>query len=180
MSGARVSPAMRRLIDFLGELGPRWGLPAAACRVHGYLYLVARPATEADLAAAVDLADGVLPEALTWLADYGLVERAPSDRWRTESDPWELVMRALEERRRREVAPALDLLRDCQRAALAEKGRERAVAMQIGKLLALAEDLAAIDMQARRLSPRALRQMIGIGGRAARFLDRTLGRRDRE
>jgi DNA-binding transcriptional regulator GbsR (MarR family) len=176
---AAVSPSMRRLIDFLGELGPRWGLPSGACRLHGYLYLVARPATEAELGDAVGLADGALAEALAWLADYGLVERIPSAAWRTESDPWELMMRALEERRRREVAPALDLLRDCQRAALAEKGRERAVAMQIGKLLELAEDLAAIDMQARRLSPRALRQMIGLGGRAARFLDRTLGRRDR-
>jgi DNA-binding transcriptional regulator GbsR (MarR family) len=180
VSAAPASPAMRRLIDFLGELGPRWGLPAGACRVHGYLYLVARPATDADLAAAVDLADGGLADALKWLADYGLIERTPSGGWRTESDPWELMMRALEERRRREIAPALELLRDCQRAALAEAGRDRAVALQIGKLLALAEDLAAIDMQARRLSPRALRQMIGIGGRAARFIDRTLGRRDRE
>jgi len=178
MSAAPASPAMRRLIDFLGELGPRWGLPPGACRAHGYLYLVARPATEGDVAAAVKLADGDLADALKWLVDYGLIERTSAGAWRTESDPWELMMRALEERRRREIAPALDLLRECRRAALTEEGRDRVVALQIGKLLELAEDVAAIDMQARRLSPRALRQMIGIGGRAARFIDRTFGRRD--
>jgi DNA-binding transcriptional regulator GbsR (MarR family) len=172
--------AMRRLIDYLGELGPRWELPAAACRVHGCLYLVARPVTEAEFRDALEPDDIALKEALAWLADYRLVERDHAAAWRTVSDPWELMMRALEQRRQREIAPALDLLRDCQRAALAEGGRERAVAAQIGKLLALAEDLAAIDMQARRLSPRALRQMIGIGGRAARFMDRTFGRRDRQ
>jgi DNA-binding transcriptional regulator GbsR (MarR family) len=172
--------AMRRLIDFLGELGPRWGLPAAACRVHGYLYLVARPVTATELGRALELDEPALGDALAWLADYRLVERDHAAAWRTDSDPWELMMRALEQRRQREIAPALDLLRDCQRAALAESGRDRAVASQIGKLLALAEDLAAIDTQARRLSPRALRQMIGIGGRAARFMERTFGRRGRQ
>jgi len=172
--------AMRRLIDFFGELGPRWGLPAAACRVHGYLYLVARPVTATELGSSLELDDSALGDALAWLADYRLVERDHAAAWRTDSDPWELMMRALEQRRQREIAPALDLLRDCQRAALGESGRDRAVGSQIGKLLALAEDLAAIDTQARRLSPRALRQMIGIGGRAARFMDRTFGRRDRQ
>jgi DNA-binding transcriptional ArsR family regulator len=139
---------------------------------------VARPRPR-PLRDALELDDIALKDALAWLADYRLVERDRTGAWRTDSDPWELMMRALEQRRQREIAPALDLLRDCQRAALAEGGRDRAVASQIGKLLALAEDLAAIDMQARRLSPRALRQMIGIGGRAARFMDRTFGRRDR-
>ena len=118
-------------------------------------------------------------EALAWLAEYGLIQNASSGAWRTDSDPWDLMMRALEERQRREVGPALDLLRDCRRAALAERGRDRAVAAQIGKLLELVEELAAINMQAQRLSPRTLRQMVGLGGLAARFLDRTLGRRQR-
>src|SRR4051794_39631387 len=41
-----------RLLDFLGALGPRWGLPEAPCRVHGYLYLSARALSEADIADA--------------------------------------------------------------------------------------------------------------------------------
>jgi hypothetical protein len=56
---------------------------------------------------------------------------------------------------------------------------EPAVAGQIGKLLALAEDLTAIDTQMSRLSPRALRQVVGLGGRAARFIDRAFGGRDK-
>jgi len=50
-------------------------LPAAACRLHGYLYLVARPVTEAELRDALELDDGALKDASTWLADYRLVER---------------------------------------------------------------------------------------------------------
>jgi DNA-binding transcriptional regulator GbsR (MarR family) len=177
MKSASVSPSMRRVIDFLGELGQRWGLPAEPCRVHGYLYLVARPVTDSELGDALGLNTMSLRDALAWLADYRLIERSEASSWRTDGDPWDLMLRALEERRRREVEPALTVLRECRQAALAENGRDRVVGLQIGKLLALAEDLAAIDTQARRFSPRTLRQLVGFGGRAARLLDRTFGRK---
>jgi DNA-binding transcriptional regulator GbsR (MarR family) len=166
-------------MDFLGELGQRWGLPAESCRVHGYLYLVARPVADAELGDALGLGKAALRDALAWLTDYRLIQRS-GDAWRTDSDPWQLMLRALEERRRREVTPALTLLRDCHQAALVEAGRDRLVGLQIGKLFTLAEDLAAIDTQARRLSPRTLRRLVGLGGRAARLIDRTLGRKDLE
>jgi hypothetical protein len=44
-------------------------------------------------------------------------------------------------------------------------------------VLDLVEDLAAIDLQARRLSPTVVRRMIGLSGAAARFADRLAGRR---
>jgi DNA-binding transcriptional regulator GbsR (MarR family) len=178
MKPAPLSDGMRRVIDFLGELGPRWGLPAAPCRVHGYLYLVGRPVADVDLGQTLEIDDTQLGDALAWLTDYRLITREGAG-WRTETDPWDLVMRALEERRARELAPALNVLRECHAAVLADTQRDRTVALQIGKLLGLVEDIAAIDMQARRLSPDTLRQLVNVGGRAARFIDRAFGRKDR-
>ena len=73
------SSATERVVDFLGDLGSRWGLPAQACRVHGYLYLVAKPLTEADLRAALGTSEAALGEALTWLAEFKLIKREGSD-----------------------------------------------------------------------------------------------------
>ena len=175
---ATLPPAMQRLLDFLSELGPRWGLPADACRVHGYLYLTRRPASEHELNAALRVDRETIANALEWLKDFGLVAPMPDAAWRTESDPWELMVRALDERRRRESGPVLDTLRECQRMA-AEHKDDPILRQQIAKLLALAEDLIAIDAQANRLSPSTLRQMMGLGAWAARFLDRTIGRGSR-
>jgi len=178
MSGTAAPLPVRRVVDYLGELGPRWGVAAEPCRVHGYLYLMGRPVPERELAASLDLDSKAVSAALAWLAEYRLAS-SQGTAWHTENDPWELMLRALEERRRREIGPFLDVLRTSGQA-VAEKDRDgRQVALQIGKLLALAEDLAAIDMQARRLSPQTLRRMVGLGGRAARFMDRTLGKRGR-
>lgn len=179
MTKAVMSPATRRLLDFLGEVGQRWGLPAIACRVHGYLYLAARPVPEAEFEKALGLGGESLADALAWLTDYRLATHADRS-WQTHTDPWELMLRALQERRQREVEPALELLRDCHRDITSDSNQDRVLRLQVGKLLALVEDLAAIDMQTRRLPPRALRQLVGVGGRAARLFDRTFGRKDRE
>jgi DNA-binding transcriptional regulator GbsR (MarR family) len=175
--GAALPQAMCRLIDFLGELGPRWGLPEEACRLHGYLYLRARPATEGELCKVLGLDRTAVEIAVSWLADYRLIEPAQGAGWQTKSDPWELMVNVLDERRRREAGPALETLRECRRIAVAENPRDAVLSRQIGKLLALAEDLVAIDAQARRLSPGTLRQIVEIGGRTARFIDRAFGKR---
>ena len=174
MAGATMLESVERVVDFLGEVGARWGLPAQACRVHGYAYLMAKPVTTAEIRDALQLSDKDLDDTLAWLADYRLIERVRDGVWRTEADPWELMVRALEERQRREVGPAIELLRECRREVQAEGGRNLTVATQIGKLLRLVEDLAAIGRQTQRLPPAAMRQMIGLGGLAARVLDRTL------
>ncbi len=175
----KTSSAADQVMALLGDVGARWGLPAEACRVHGYFYLIARPATAAEVREALGVSEKTLDDALTWLADYRLIERTTPDAWRTDSDPWELMTRALEERQRREVGPALDVLRAARRAAPLDDARQRTIAAQIGKLLRLVEDLSAISRQTRRLSPATVRHMVGFGGFAARFLDRTLGRRER-
>jgi hypothetical protein len=40
---------MSLLIEYLGELDPRWGSPKEPCRVHAYLYLCARPVAAQDM-----------------------------------------------------------------------------------------------------------------------------------
>ena len=173
MNRNRLPRPMRRFIDYLGELGPRWGLPSNPCRVHGYLYVIARPATEDELRGAAGLEGSELAEALAWLAEHRLVTNADGS-WRTDSDPWVLLLRALEERRRREIDPALDLLRACQREMGTASATDKTASIQIGKLITLVEDLADINMQARRLSPHTLRRIISVGGRVGRLIDRTL------
>ena len=164
--GDPASEAARaRLIAWLGELGPRWGLPADACRIHGHLYLTAAAASEVDLAAKLGMNEAEVGEALTWLASRDLAQRDGASLWRTGADPWELVTTSLEHRRVQELRPALELLRTSRLDA----ARDPILARQIARLLQLVDDIAAIDAQARRLSPATLRTLLGAGGRVARL-----------
>ena len=171
-AAAADQQARQRILDWLADVGPRWGLPAEACRVHGWLYLSGRPADSRQLALATDLLPLQVADALQWLEQHRLAWRQPAGEWTTGADPWELLVRALEVRRERELGPALATLRSAAAEATAGSPLER----RIADLLGLVEDLAAIDAQANRLSPAALRRVIGGAGRAARLIDRAFGR----
>ena len=175
MSDVLGTPATRRFVEYFGELGQRWGLPRDACRVHALLYLVAAPLQEAEIAAATDLDDPATREALAFLLDYQLVIGAASSGWRTGSDPWDMLASGLEQRRRRELPPALTLLRDCHREAVADGATSRTAVRQIARMLELVEGLAALDAQTHRLSPHLIRGIVGASGRAARFVNRAFG-----
>jgi len=83
----------------------------------------------------------------------------------------------LEARRRREMPEALAVLRDCRTQAQSDAVTPRMAGFQIAKMLALAEDLAAVDRQAQRLSPQTLRGLLTMSGRAAKMVDRFFGGR---
>lgn len=172
MTADAPAVAIRRFADYFGELGPRWGLPADACRVHAYLYVSADARPEADIAAALSLDQTAIAEALAFLTDHEMVDRTSDSRWQTGGDPWVMLVRGLEQRGRRELPQALSTLQACHRDALAHETADPVTAGRIAKVLSLVEDLAALDAQARRLPPRLVRAFVGMSGRAARLLNR--------
>jgi len=177
VSAPCLAPAVESFVAFFGALGPRWGLEADACRVHAYLYLLGRAVSEREIGPALALDEAGLGKALSYLAEYHMADQTSPSLWRTGNDPWDMLLGGLEERRRREIGPALATLRDCHHAAVADRAADPGVGQRIGKLLVLVEDLAVIDSQARRLSPQLLRGILGISSRAARLVDRTFGPR---
>lgn len=174
MSLPELTPAAARIVEWLGELGPRWGLPAEPCRVHGLIYLLARPVPAEIIAERLRLDLVEVAQALEWLANDRLARETPAG-WATETDPWTLMMHSLERRRARELVPAREVLDAWRR----ESGDEDPlVAAQARRLASLVDDVAAIDAGARRLSPTTVRRLVGLGGRASRLVDRALqGRR---
>lgn len=166
--GAGSAAAVERLLDWLAEVGPRWGVPGEACRAHGFLYLRGRSAGRDEIAAGSGLGPGEVEAALDWLDRHRLASADAAGRWSTGSDPWEIVMAALAVRRDQELGPARAVL-DRSRA---DAAADAELAHRIDRLRGLVDDIAAIDAQAQRLSPATLRRLLGAGGTAARLLGR--------
>lgn len=169
-SGVPLSEPVQEFVAYFGELGARWGLEAEACRVHACLYVLARPVLESEIEASLGMTPAAVQHCLRYLTTFGLVEVDGHGGWRTSADPWDLLTAGLQERRKRELGPALATLRRCHGATLRGPARDAAAGAQIAKVLTLVEELAAIDLQASRLSPRLLRGVVRLSGRAARAL----------
>ncbi|HEX7850836.1 MAG TPA: hypothetical protein VF485_13990 [Sphingomonas sp.] len=172
MSDKALSPAAMRIVAWLGEVGPRWGLPEVACRIHAMLYLAARPMPATVFPEALGLDTEEVSQALDWLEAHRLVEAGPAG-WRTGVDPWALMLRTLETRRAHELDQARIVIDQWHRERHAE---DALVSRQAARLFDLVEDIAAIDAGARGLSASTTRRLIGLGGRAARLFGTGIGR----
>ena len=175
MSGTALSLAALRVVDWLGEVGSRWGLPEHACRVHAMLYLAAKPMPATVLPEALGLDAAAVSLALDWLEAHRLVEASPAG-WRTGVDPWALMLQTLETRRTQELGQARIVIDQWNRERHAE---DPLVSRQAARLFDLVEDIAAIDAGTRGLSASTTRRLIGLGGRAARLFGNGIGGRGR-
>ncbi|MEM7224376.1 MAG: hypothetical protein AAF495_15455 [Pseudomonadota bacterium] len=169
-----MTPPMIRFTDYFGELGPRWGLSSETCRLHALLYLVGRPLTQAEIAALLELDDRAARDAIDDLVEWGMADGTDGTAWSVSGEPWDLLFSALEERQRREMGPALEMLDSCLAEARADHQTSRSVTGRIERLQDLIQSLAALASQSGRFSPHTLGRLAGMGGLAARLLNRAL------
>ncbi|MES2205599.1 MAG: hypothetical protein V4525_02245 [Pseudomonadota bacterium] len=125
-----------------------------------------------EIASTLNLSETQVSEALADLNQWNMVRKQANETWDGSGEPWDVLFAALEERRRREMQPALETLRLCHHEAVQDGTTPPAVRTRINQLLALVEDLAAIDLQSRRLSSNAVSRLVSFGGFAARLLNR--------
>ena len=152
------------VIAWIGEVGPRWGLSNDLCRMHALLFLSSAGRSAIEIADVLAISPLVVGEQLAALCAMGLADERAGI-WTTNSDPWMLLIQAMEARRAQEIHPALEVLRTARQLA----ANDPPLAIRIGSIAALVQDLAAIDAHAQRLSPAMLRRLLKLGGRAARL-----------
>jgi hypothetical protein len=172
-AGAMILTApMRRFIDYFGDLGPRWGLGQSMCRVHALLFLAGRALRESEIATALQVPEVAARESLAELSQWRMARLLDNDDWETGGEPWDLLFTALQERRRREMEPALRTLLLCRDEMAISADTPPIARTRIDGLLAMMRDLAAIDLQASRVAPASLIRLVSLGGRVARLFGR--------
>ena len=167
-----VSPSMQNVVAHFAELGPRWGLKSETCAAHVFIYLVGRPMTCADIAACLGWDEVTAQAAIDDLVGWRMAQRTGDGFISTSGKPWDLLSAAFEERRRREIEPALRVLADAAKAA-ARDGTPPGAARRIRSLLDLARDLSTIAQRVGQLSSTTMTRLLSIGGRVSRIIGPT-------
>jgi DNA-binding transcriptional regulator GbsR (MarR family) len=162
------SPSMRDVIAHFADLGPRWGLKSETCAAHVLLYLTGRPMSRADLAAALGWDEATAQAAIDDLVGWRMARRTRDGVMATGGKPWDLLFAAFEERRRREIEPAVEVLAKAVQSAALD-GTPAGAAQRIRSLHALALDLSAIAARVGQFSSSTLTRLVGLGGGLARI-----------
>lgn len=101
-----------------GEMGQTWGINRTMAEIHALLFVTAMPLCTDDVMARLHISRGNASMSLRALCDWGIIRRLHKRGERREyfeslSDVWEIFSIIATERKRREMDPVLDTLRDC-------------------------------------------------------------------
>src|SRR5467141_4394294 len=113
-----LSPVAQKFILHWGEMGTRWGINRTVAQVHALLFLSARHMAAEEIANTLSVARSNVSTSLRELRGWRIV-RAVSvfgDRrqhFESMKDLWEMFRVILEERKKREFDPTIQVVREC-------------------------------------------------------------------
>lgn len=144
-----LTAAQRMFILHWGEMGSRWGIGRTAAQIQALLYLSPRPMHAADITEALSVARSNVSISIKELQNWGLVRLSHvlgdrRDHFESLKDPLEIAQVVMQERRRREFDPTLQMLRiaaqEAQTPLDSDETRER-----ISKMLKFFEETAVLQ-----------------------------------
>lgn len=103
-----------------GEMGQTWGINRTMAEIHALLYIVAAPLCTDDVMERLNISRGNTSMSLRALCDWGIIRRLHKRGERREyfeslSDVWEMFSIIAAERKRREMDPVLETIKQCQK-----------------------------------------------------------------
>jgi DNA-binding transcriptional regulator GbsR (MarR family) len=115
---AKLSAAKEQFIVHWGEMGDRWGINRTVAQIHALLHVSEAALTAEEIAETLSVARSNVSTSIRELQGWGLVRQAHvlGDRrqhYESIKDVWEMFRIILDQRKRREVDPTLDVLRVC-------------------------------------------------------------------
>jgi DNA-binding transcriptional regulator GbsR (MarR family) len=166
---------MQRYIVHWGEMGSRWGLNRSVAQMHALLYLSPQPLHADEIAETLGIARSNvsvgLKELLTW--DLVQVTQNLGDRrdfFIAQRDPWEVVRIIIEGRKRRELDPTVNFLKQCAVELASDSETPSHVRDQITGQLEFMETLMGWYESIKSLPRKTLLKMMRLGQRIAKVI----------
>ncbi|MBT0960388.1 GbsR/MarR family transcriptional regulator [Denitromonas iodatirespirans] len=164
-----LKPVAQRFVLHWGEMGSRWGVNRSVAQIHALLYLVGRPMHAEEIQETLGIARSNVSNSLKELQSWELVRLCHvlgdrRDHFDTSADVWELFRTIVLGRKRREIDPTLEVLRDC--LASPDLALEDAAARKrIEDTLVLMQTLTGWSEEMLRLKPDTLMKIMKLGAK---------------
>ncbi len=112
-----LNPIVTRFIVHWGEMGSRWGINRTVAQIHALLYISPEALTAEEISETLAVARSTVSTGLRELQSWGLIRVVHvlgdrRDHFEIIGDVWEMFRVVLDERKRRELDPALSILRE--------------------------------------------------------------------
>jgi DNA-binding transcriptional regulator GbsR (MarR family) len=170
-----LSAVQRRFVLHWGELGSRWGINRTVAQVHALLHISEQPVSAENIAAALGVARSNVSTSLRELQGWGIVRAVHvlGDRrvhFTSVSNVWELFRIIVDQRKRREIDPTVEMLRRALDELEGTKPGDRFTRERLQELLEFFETTTELYDELRHLPVTALRSVARMRGRVRKLL----------
>ena len=113
-----IRAAQHSFILEWGRMSSSWGINPTMAQIHAFLFISGNPMAMDDIIERLGISRGNASMNLRDLIDWGVVRRFrnPGDRRDTyiaDTDPITMISRVVRERKRREIDPTVEVLKNC-------------------------------------------------------------------
>jgi DNA-binding transcriptional regulator GbsR (MarR family) len=121
-----LTPVKQKFILHWGEMGTKWGINRTVAQIHALLFISPQPLNADDIVETLAVARSNVSTSLKELQSWGIVKMVhilgdKRDHFESMKDVWEMFRVVLNERKRREIDPTMQMLDEC--IADAEKNK---------------------------------------------------------
>jgi DNA-binding transcriptional regulator GbsR (MarR family) len=171
----RLSPVTQKFILHWGKMGTRWGINRTVAQIHALLYVSPKPLHAEEIAATLGVARSNVSTSLRELQGWGIVRVVHvlgdrRDHFETLADVWEMFQIVLDERKKREIAPTLELLKACVAEAEKAGPSEGHTKERLNKLLEFFGTMSSWYEQIRRMPTGAVVKFVKLGDKVCKML----------
>lgn len=171
---AELTPTEQKFIIHWGEMGERWGINRTVGQIHALLYLAATPLNAEEISQALSIARSTVSVGLHELQGWGIIKIVHvlgerTDRFEVQGDVWEMFRKIVDYRKRREVDPTLEMLRESVREI--EQGNEDPhTQKKLGEMLDLFETANSLYAQAQNVPTKTILRIARVSDIVSRLL----------
>ncbi len=168
-------PDARAFILHWGEMGTQWGVNRSVAQIHALLYLSNEPLTAETISDTLGHARSNVSTAMRELQGYGIVRRVHvegdrRDHFVAETDLWEMLMRIVAERKRREVDPTVVMLAELARRLSKDETAPPLLRERVARMHEFISTLGNWYDQVHGLPKSTLVTLMKLGSKVASFI----------
>ncbi len=126
----QLTPTMHRCVLHWGEMASRWGVSRSVAQIHALLFLAPAPLTADEIAETLNVARSNVSVSIKELQAWDLVSVTHQlgdrrDYFQARKDIWEVLTMIMDGRKKREIDPTLQMLREATADAGQGSGNPR-------------------------------------------------------
>ena len=166
-----LAPTAKKFILHWGEMASRWGINRTVAQIHALLFVSPEPLNAEQLTELLSVSRSNVSTSLRELQGWGVVRIVHvmgdrRDHFECLGDVWEMFQAILDERKRRVIDPAVDVLRETIAQPLDGSPADAHARKRLQEMLAFLEMVTSWYDQMRALPSEEIKRLMDLGREA--------------